>query len=77
MDNTIVVDESFKNLIRYAIRCVIKYNMLDAKMGSYNEVLKSHVFTEDEYKQIDAMIESEMFPSGYYDLCDLIGDEYV
>lgn len=69
--------EEYKHLIQFAIRNTIKYEMLNRRMGEWNEVLKTHIFTDEEYRVVDELIKNEEFSCGFYKLCDLIGEEYV
>ena len=69
--------EEYKRLIQFAIRNTIKYEMLDRRMGQWDEVLKTHVFSDAEYIAVNELIKNEDFPCGFYKLCDLIGEKYV
>lgn len=76
MTETIEVDDKFKRLISFAIRRVLKAEMLNRKMGTWNEFFKNYDFSDEEFEDIKKEINSLNFPSGYYDLCDLIGEKY-
>lgn len=66
-----------KLIIKYAIRSIVREQMLLRRMGTWDEELKTFDFTKEEFDKIIAIINDDMFPSGYYGLCDLIGEKYV
>lgn len=49
--------EEYKRLIQFAIRNTIKYEMLNQRMGDWNEVLKNEEFSCGFYKLCDLIGE--------------------
>lgn len=76
MTETIEVDDKFKRLISFAIRRVILAEKLKRRMGTWCDFLEHYDFSDEEYEEIKILINTFEFPSGYYDLCDLIGEKY-
>lgn len=63
-----------KELIHLALHKIITCEMLERNMGQYDEVLKIHLFNNDEYKKINEIIKNDMFPDGFYKLRDALGE---
>lgn len=68
----IVIDE---DLVRFAIRHILRSEMLHRQMGIYNWDLQEHVFNPIDFEEINEIIKDEMFPDGYYKLCELINEK--
>lgn len=65
-------------LIEFAIREIFYCKMLSRGMGVENEFeAYGHYFSDEEVKEINLKIKEGSFPSGYYELCDMIGLDYL
>lgn len=66
-----------KRLINFAINYILEVYMLENQLGTFNTVLKTYEYSDEEYKELRKLIETYNLPDGYYQLCDLIGRSYV
>ena len=51
--------------------------MLSRKLGIYNTFFNTYEFNTSDYLSINKEITENNLPSGYYTLCDLLGQEYL
>lgn len=63
-------------LINFAINHVLKSFMLNKQMGTFNTLLDSYEFSDEEFKDLNTFIKNKELPNGYYRLCDAIGRPY-
>lgn len=67
-----------RRTIEFAICAIFYAEMLVRKMGVEDKFEPyGHYFSDDEVKEINLHIKKGNFPSGYYDLCDMIGKDYL
>lgn len=64
-----------KKLGLFCIRHIIKSYMLSQGWGKYTEGY-GWSFSVYEWELLEDKIKQEELPSGYYDMCDLIGVSY-
>lgn len=64
-----------KHLLYFCLRHVVKSVAYSKGLGCGNEVIGYHI-PDEAYGEIQKLIDSEDFPSGYYDLCDMLGEKY-
>lgn len=59
----------------FYLRHVIQSYMLSQGWGTKDEFY-GWLFSVDEWQELDERIKNDELPSGYYDLCDLLGESY-
>lgn len=59
----------------FYLRHIIKSYMLSQGWGKNTEFY-GWVFSIKEWQLLEEHIERDELPSGYYDLCDLLGESY-
>lgn len=71
-DDSVVVS---KKLLNFCLKHVIENVAYNNGLGDYCEVIGYHI-PDDSYLEVQKLIDSGDFPSGYYDLCDILGEKY-
>ena len=59
----------------FYLRHITKSYMLGQGWGTKDKFY-GWVFSIKEWQELDEHIERDKLPSGYYDLCDLLGESY-
>ena len=59
----------------FYLRHITQSYMLGQGWGTKDEFY-GWVFSIKEWQELDEHIERDELPSGYYDLCDLLGESY-
>ena len=59
----------------FYLRHITKSYMLGQGWGTKEEFY-GWVFSIKEWQELDEHIKNDKLPSGYYDLCDLLGEPY-
>ena len=60
----------------FCLRHIIQSYMLSQGWGNKDEFY-DWVFSIKEWQELDEHSERDELPSGYYDLCDLLGESYL
>lgn len=64
-----------KKLMYFCLNHIVKSVAYSKGLGVHNEVLGYHI-PDECYEEIRSMIKNEEFPNGYYEICDILGEEY-
>lgn len=67
--------EITKQLRYFCLRHIIESYMLGQGWGKKDEFC-GWVFSVEEWQELEEHIERLELPSGYYDLCDILGESY-